>query len=76
MPATVAKLGLQAQDSGLFTVFINDGRVFSHNLKLRGLDDTWLQNELSRHGVASAKDVFLLSADESMNVRFFAKEKR
>ncbi len=75
-PVTVGRLGLQAEDNGLFTIFINDGRIMSDNLTLRGLDNTWLENEIKRNGADTAKDVFLLSADEALNVRFFAKEKR
>lgn len=74
-PVTCSQLGLQPEDTGLFTVFISDGRVLDENLRLRGLDRAWLKKQLEANGAKTPEEVFLLSADEKLQVRFFAKEK-
>jgi len=71
---TCDQLGLKPEDKGLFTVFINDGRILEENLKMRGLDRKWLKNQMKKNGAKSVKEVFLLSANEALEVRFFPKE--
>lgn len=75
-PVTAEDLGLRIEDNGLYTIIINNGRVMSENLAMRGLDTLWMNEELKKHGASSAEDVFLLSVDEAMNVHFFLKESK
>ena len=41
------------------TEIIMDGRVMDDNLKRKGLNDDWLQNELKKQGYKSTKEIFL-----------------
>ncbi len=73
-PVTAAQMGLHPQDPGLPVIIINDGRLISHNLKGRGLDDTWLKKQLNTHHVRRVEQVFLLTVDEENKVYFVPKE--
>ena len=59
---------------GLPVVLINDGRLMERALKAQGLDQRWLEQRLTEHGVRSPSEVFLLSVDEAGNVCFVARE--
>ena len=75
-PATVRQLSLSAAEAGLPLVIINDGRVLTHNLRLRGLDEQWLRARLAEHRIARTQDVYLLTVDEHSQVYLAAKEAR
>ena len=72
-PVTAGQMNCAVQDLGLPLVIINDGRLLTHNLKARGLNENWLNKQLAAHGAASVKDVFLLTVDEKNNVYYAAK---
>ena len=65
---------MHPKDGGLPVVIINDGRVLTHNLRSRGLDDTWLDRQLAAHHVRRSSDVFLLTVDEQNQVYLAEKE--
>ena len=46
-PVTARQMELHPKDGGLPVVIINDGRVLTRNLHSRGLDDTWLDRQLT-----------------------------
>lgn len=73
-PLTAAQFGLTPQESGLPAVLISDGRLLEHNLKGRGLEETWLHRQLAAHGVKRVDQVFLLTVDEAGGVYFIPKE--
>ena len=75
-PATAAQLKLQAEDSGYPSIVISDGRVLEANLQHLGLDRAWLDRELRSRGVASPRQVFLLTASDTGVVYYAAKEGR
>lgn len=65
-PATVGQLHQTVEDNvTLPRILINDGRTLQENLRLCGLDETWLTEQLSRRGYASPAEVFLLTIDET-----------
>ena len=72
-PVTAGQMNCAVQDLGLPLVIINDGRLLTHNLKARGLNENWLNKQLAAHGAANVKDVFLLTVDEKNNVYYAAK---
>lgn len=76
MPVTAKQMELHPQEPGLPVILINDGRLITHNLKGRGLDDVWLQKQLEAHHVRRPEQVFLLSVDETNTVYFVPKEER
>ena len=74
MPVTAKQMELHPQDPGLPVILINDGRLITHNLKGRGLDDVWLKKQLEAHHVRRPEQVFLLTVDENGTVYFVPKE--
>ena len=76
MPVTAKQMQLHPQEPGLPVILINDGRLITHNLKGRGLDDIWLQKQLESHHVRRPEQVFLLTVDETGTVYFVPKEER
>ena len=76
MPVTAMQMQLHPQEPGLPVILINDGRLITHNLKGRGLDDNWLQKQLEAHHVRRPEQVFLLTVDETGTVYFVPKEER
>lgn len=76
MPVTAKQMDLHPQEPGLPVILINDGRLLTHNLKGRGLDDVWLQKQLEAHHVRRPDQVFLLTVDESNTVYFVPREAR
>ena len=76
-PVTPEVLGVQVQDETLLPILlINDGRVMDENLRASGLDRSWLGQQLKGRKIASPKDVFLLTLDESGSVECIKKEGR
>ena len=73
-PVTAGQIGLRPKEGGLPVVIINDGRVLTHNLRGRGLDDAWLDKQLRAHHVRRSSDVFLLTVDEQNQVYLAEKE--
>ena len=73
-PVTAGQMGLRPKEGGLPVVIINDGRVLTHNLRGRGLDDAWLDKQLKAHHVRCSSDVFLLTVDEQNQVYLAEKE--
>lgn len=72
-PVTVKQMNLPVQEAGLPIILINDGRLLEHNLKARGLDRVWLQQQLDARGVHSQKEVFLLTVDENNKIYYTTK---
>ena len=73
-PATAQQLQCTVQPQGLPLVIISDGRVLERNLRVRGLDRSWLRQRLSEHGHTSPSQVFLLTVDEREHVYYIPKE--
>lgn len=73
-PVTPAAMGMSVRDSGLPLTIINNGVVYPENLRRRGLDRHWLDEELARHGLSSPRDVFFLTVDECGTVYFTQRE--
>ena len=73
-PPSAENMDIPVSDPGLPLVLINDGRLISANLKRRGLNERWLEQQLKNHGVSGVKDVFLLTVDEEKQTYFIRKE--
>ena len=58
----------------LFRSVINDGRVIQRSLEARGLDQDWLDKQLSKRNIPHPKYVFLLTVDETGTVVCVPKE--
>ena len=75
-PPSAKDMNVVSEEAGLPLVIINDGRVLTHNLQLRGFEDGWLEKQLKAHGVKRPDQVYLLTADELGRVYFAAKEEK
>ena len=74
-PVTPQVLQLSPQDDvTLPLVVINDGRVIQRSLEARGLDQDWLDKQLSKRNIPHPKYVFLLTVDETGTVVCVPKE--
>lgn len=74
-PITARQLGKQVKDDVFLpTILINDGRLMRSNLQRRGLDESWLQEELHRQHLTDTSEVFLLSIDPAGHVVCLPKE--
>ena len=73
-PVTAKQMGIATEDVALPLVIINDGRLLSHNLKICGLNETWLKKQLDAQGVHRVEDVFLMTVDEQNHVFCSPKE--
>ncbi len=62
------------EGGGLPLPIINDGRLIRENLKLRGIDEAWLQKQLAMRGFSHYEEVFLLTVDQDLRVYFAPKE--
>lgn len=73
-PATAAQLKLDAGEGGYPSIVISEGRVLDENLRRLGFDRGWLQKQLKAKGAESPRQVFLMTATESGQVYYAAKE--
>ena len=74
-PMTPKVMGAEVSDDVTLPVLlINDGHVMSENLRQSGYNETWLTKQLQERRLASPKEVFLLTVDESGSVTCVAKE--
>ena len=73
-PATAAQLKLDAGQGGYPSIIISDGRVLDANLRHLGFDRAWLQQQLRAKGAENPEQVFLMTATESGQIYYAAKE--
>ena len=73
-PVTAAQMGVKPDDTGYFSILINNGRIIDKNLKRMGRDEHWLQKQLQQRGAQSVRDVYLLMLNDAGQIYFAAKE--
>ena len=73
-PVTAAQMGVTPDDTGYFSILINNGRIIDKNLKRMGRDERWLQKQLQQRGAQSVRDVYLLMLNDAGQIYFSAKE--
>ena len=64
-PVTAAQLGITSGEIGYPLIIVSDGRTLTDNLKHLNKDEAWLKKELNSRHIRSAKDVFLMTADQT-----------
>lgn len=62
-PVTSKDMGVATGYEGIPLPLIMDGKIQGENLRLAGLDASWLDNHLKEMGFQAAKDIFLASLD-------------
>lgn len=74
-PVTAGQMGIETSDDGYPVIIINNGRLMSHNLRLCGRDEKWLNNELKKRKLNEVKDVYLMTLNSSGQIYFLGAEK-
>lgn len=75
-PVTNETLNTHAKDEELPVTVIIDGRILSQNLRLKKLDEAWLNKELTKQKIASPKDVFFAYINDNNQLWYQLKEKK
>ena len=70
-PATPADLELSPPQELTFTELIMDGQILDGNLKSMGFDLAWLEKQLQRHHIHSAREVFLAACDQNQKLLIY-----
>jgi uncharacterized membrane protein YcaP (DUF421 family) len=73
-PVTTEDMKLMVEQEGLPVTAIIDGRVLSYNLQLKGLNEEWLQRELSKNNISSPKSVFFAFITDQNELKLQLKE--
>ena len=73
-PVSTEDLKLEVEQDGLPITAIIDGRILSYNLKLKNLDDKWLQKQLLKNKITSAHDVFFAFITDKNEFKFQLKD--
>ena len=73
-PMTPADMDLCPAQELLYTEVIMDGRVMGENLKRMGLDEKWLQKQLSEQGYKSPKEIFLGLCDSNNQLTLYQNQ--
>lgn len=73
-PANPEDLHLSPAPEYIQTEVIMDGRVLGENLKRMGLDDKWLQKQLTAQGYKKPQEVFLAVCDNNNQLTVFAMQ--
>ena len=70
-PANPEDLNLSPAPEYIQTEVVMDGRILDENLKRMGLDDKWLQKQLTAQGYRKPQEVFLALCDENKQLTVF-----
>lgn len=73
-PANPEDLNLSPMPEYIQTEVVMDGRILEENLKRMGLEEKWLQKQLTSQGYKSAKEIFLGVCNENNQLTLFAME--
>lgn len=57
-PVTPSQMNINATSEGLMKDVIIDGNVMEENLKMAGVDEKWLKNELEKQNISDVSEVF------------------
>ena len=68
------QMHMETEDTGYFSILINNGRILRDNLKRMGRDERWLQKQVQQRGAQCIADVYLLMMNDAGQVYFAAKE--
>ena len=73
-PVTAEQMHMQTEDTGYFSILINNGRILRDNLRRMGRDERWLQKQVQQRGTQCIEDVYLLMMNDAGQIYFAAKE--
>ena len=73
-PVTAEQMHIGVEDTGYFSILINNGRILRDNLRRMGRDERWLQKQVQQRGAQCIEDVYLLMMNDAGQIYFAAKE--
>lgn len=73
-PLTPQDVKLKVEKAAMNTELIMDGRILNENLKRRGLNMTWLSNQLEKEHYKSAKEIYLALCDQNNQLTLYPVE--
>ena len=73
-PVTAEQMHMETENTGYFSILINNGRILRDNLKRMGRDERWLQKQVQQRGAQCIADVYLLMMNDAGQIYFAAKE--
>ncbi len=74
-PLTPEDMGFVPPASTLSYVIIDNGHLNFHNMKILGLDEVWLQKQLSSKKISSLEDIFCMTASREGEVIIIPNDK-
>lgn len=72
-PVTPYDMDLKVKNSSLLNDIIIDGKIIDKNLKVAGIDEKWLQDELKKKSINSIEDVFYATVDKDKKLTISEK---
>lgn len=73
-PATVSDMNIKVEDTGLPVAIISDGKVLRNNLKIRNIDESWVEKYLRKRKMPGPDGIFLMTIDDQGNIYISEKE--
>lgn len=73
-PVTAGQMNAATENRGYPITVISAGKLNEDNMKLLSISRDWIEEELSRNGIDSIKNVFLMTVNENRQSYIAAKE--
>ena len=67
-PVTPYDMNLKVKGSSLINDIIIDGKIINKNLKIAGIDEKWLINELKKKNISKVEDIFYAGIDKNKRI--------
>ena len=67
-------MNIKVEDTGLPVAIISDGKVLRNNLKIRNIDESWVEKYLRKRKMPGPDGIFLMTIDDQGNIYISEKE--
>lgn len=74
-PCAPEDFNMEPEEIYISYILIDGGKVYHHNLKKLGYDESWLLKQLKKENINAIEDVFYFSADRNGKTFVMRKEK-
>lgn len=72
-PITPYDINMEVKSCGLLKDIIIDGKLIEENLKLVGVDNSWLEEHLKRNNVRNISEIFYAGIDKNKRIKISKK---
>jgi len=73
-PVTAGQMGKTLSDNGYPHIVISKGKIADENMKLLGLDDKWLNEQLRKKGNSEVSEIYLMTATEKGKIQIYKED--